>query len=133
MVIECNVVQFQFYFPKKVKTCRLTYTARYFYIFVSTLVFCMIHIKWTVLLVVICLSVVCCVLHKMTTMEISLWLDCVFLLSDFYMNVLTAAQCFLCYSIISYSVSIPCFNMNGSEWGLKTLFEIYYCIHMVTF
>ncbi len=30
-------------------------------------------------------------------------------------------------------VSIPCFNMNGSEWGLKMQSEIYLSIHRVEF
>ncbi len=34
---------------------------------------------------------------------------------------------------VSYSVSIPCFNMNGSERGLKMQSEIYSSIHMAKF
>ncbi len=32
---------------------------------------------------------------------------------------------------MSYSVSVPCFNFNGSEWGLKMQSEIYLSKHMV--
>ncbi len=34
---------------------------------------------------------------------------------------------------VSYSVFICCFNMNGSEWGLKMQSEIHQSIHMVEF
>ncbi len=34
---------------------------------------------------------------------------------------------------MSYSVSIPCFSMNGSELVLKMKFEIYQLIHIVEF
>ncbi len=36
-------------------------------------------------------------------------------------------------SHVSYSVSIPCFNMNGSEWALKMQPDICLSKHMVTF
>ncbi len=34
---------------------------------------------------------------------------------------------------VSYSVSISCFNMNGSKLGLKMQSEIYVSLHIIKF
>ncbi len=34
---------------------------------------------------------------------------------------------------MSYSVSITCFNMNGSEQGLKIQSQVYWSINLVKF